>query len=110
MKADKHRLNGRICCAGGPGGYLCADCQFAVAPSRQLGDLAVSGLTVIELWLRGQLTTLGLPAELQTVLMLALAALLVVAVIRVLGGLLRVAVLLVLLLVAVRALLPVLPH
>ena len=75
----------------------------------QLGDLAVAGLRAIELWLRGQLTTLGVPAELQTVLMLALAALLVVAVIRVFGGLLRLAVLLVLLLVAVRALLPVLP-
>ncbi|WP_146101982.1 hypothetical protein [Rhodopila globiformis] len=76
----------------------------------RLGDAAVSGLTAVELWLRAQLTTLGVPAEWQTVLMLALAALLVVTVVRMFGGLIRAAVLLVLLLIAARVLLPVLPH
>jgi hypothetical protein len=76
----------------------------------QLGELAVSGLKAIELWVRGQLTTLGVPAELQTVLMLALAALLILAVVRMFGGLIRIMVVLVLLLVAARVLLPVLPH
>jgi hypothetical protein len=76
----------------------------------QLGDLAVSGLKAIELWLRDQLTSLGVPPELQTIIMLALAALLVLLVVRAFGGLIRVVVLLVLLLVAVRVLLPVLPH
>jgi hypothetical protein len=76
----------------------------------QLGELAVSGLKAIELWVRGQLTTLGVPAELQTVLMLALAALLILAVVRMFGGLIRIMVVLVLLLVAASVLLPVLPH
>lgn len=76
----------------------------------QFGDLAASGLKAVEVWLRTQLATLGVPPALQTVIMLVLAALLVVGVVRMLGGLIRVVVLLVLLLVAVRVLLPVLPH
>jgi hypothetical protein len=76
----------------------------------QLGELVVSGLKAIELWVRTQLTTVGVPAELQTVIMLALAALLILGVVRVFGGLIRIVVVLVLLLVAARVLLPVLPH
>jgi hypothetical protein len=76
----------------------------------QLGDLIVAGLKSIELWLRGQLAALGVPVELQTLIMLALAALLIMGVVRLFGGLIRIVVVLVLLLVAARVLLPVLPH
>jgi hypothetical protein len=76
----------------------------------QLGDVVVARLQAIEAWLHAQLTTLGVPAELQTVITLALAALLILAVVRLFGGLIRIIVVVVLLLVAVRLLLPVLPH
>jgi len=76
----------------------------------RLGDLIVTGLKEGEVWLRGQLAALGVPSELQTVIMLALAALLVLGVVRMFGGLIRLLVVLILLLVAARVLLPVLPH
>jgi len=76
----------------------------------RLGDLIVTGLKAGEVWLRGQLVALGVPAELQIVIMLALAALLILGVVRMFGGLIRILVVLILLLVAARVLLPVLPR
>jgi len=72
----------------------------------RLGDLIVTGLKAGEVWLRGQLVALGVPAELQIVIMLALAALLILGVVRMFGGLIRILVVLILLLVAARVLLP----
>jgi len=63
-----------------------------------IGDLLVAALVAVELWLRGQLATFGLPPAVQTVIMLALAALLIVGSLRLFGGLIRL------------ILLPVLPH
>jgi hypothetical protein len=75
-----------------------------------IGDLLVAALVAVELWLRGQLATFGLPPAVQTVIMLALAALLIVGSLRLFGGLIRLIVLLVLVLIAIHILLPVLPH
>ena len=76
----------------------------------QLGNLILAGIVAIEVWLRAQLTLLGLPQPIQTVLMIALALLLIVAALRVFGGLIRVGVVLVLILVVIHVLLPVMQH
>ena len=76
----------------------------------QLGNLILAGIVAIEVWLRAQLTLLGLPQSIQTVLMIALALLLIVAALRVFGGLIRVGVVLVLILVVIHVLLPVMQH
>ncbi len=73
----------------------------------QAGNLIVAGIIAIELWLRGQLAALGLPPAIQTVLLIALAALLIVAALRLFGGLIRVAVILVVILIAIHVLMPV---
>ena len=76
----------------------------------QVGGMIMAGLIAIELWLRGQLAQFGLQPQVQTVIMLAFAALLIVASLRLFGGLIRAVVILVLLLVAIHIVLPVLPH
>jgi hypothetical protein len=73
----------------------------------QFGDLILAGIVAAEQWLRGQLTVLGVPASIQMVLLVALAVVLVLAALRLFGGLIRVAVVLVLLLIVIHALLPV---
>ncbi len=75
-----------------------------------IGKLIINGLVAVELWVREQLATLGLPPAVQTVIMLAFAALLIVGALRLFGGLIRAVVLLVLILIAIHILLPVLPH
>ncbi len=76
----------------------------------KIGDLLVAALVAVELWVRAQLATFGLPPAVQTVIMLALAAVLIVGSLRLFGGLIRAIVLLVLILIAIHILLPVLPH
>ncbi|WP_428487623.1 hypothetical protein [Rhodopila sp.] len=76
----------------------------------QLGELVLAGILAIELWLRAQLSQLGVSPPIQTVLLIALAVLLIVAALRLFGGLIRVAVILILLLVVIHVLLPVLQH
>ena len=75
----------------------------------QLGQLLMSAILALEVWIRGELSQAGLPPAVQTVLMLAVAALLIVGSLRLFGGLIRVAVVLLLLLVAIHIVLPVLP-
>jgi hypothetical protein len=75
-----------------------------------LGNLIVGGIITIELWLRAQLDHFGLPANVQTVILVALAALLIIGSLRLFGGLIRVAVILVLILIAVHIMLPALQH
>lgn len=75
----------------------------------ELGHLIVSGLVALELWLRSQLATAGLPPAIQTVLLVAFAVLLIVAALRLFGGLFRVAVILVLILIAIHIIMPALP-
>ncbi len=76
----------------------------------EIGSLILAGILAIELWLRAQLTLLGVPPAIQTVLLVALAAVLILAALRLFGGLIRVAVVLILLLVVIHVLLPVLQH
>ncbi len=73
-----------------------------------LGDLIVSGILAIEALMRGQLATLGLAPPVQTAILVALAVLLILAALRLFGGLVRIAVVLVLALIAVHILMPVL--
>lgn len=72
----------------------------------RIGDLIVSGIITIELWLRGQLDQFGLPPMIQTAILAVLAILLVVGSLRLFGGLIRIAVILVLMLIAIHILLP----
>lgn len=76
----------------------------------ELGNLIIGGIVTLEVWLRGQLGQFGMSAQVQTVIMLALAALLVVGALRIFGGLIRVAIVLVLILIAIHIVLPVMPH
>ncbi|HEY0184029.1 MAG TPA: hypothetical protein VGC09_14570 [Rhodopila sp.] len=75
-----------------------------------LGNIIVAALISVELWLRAQLGQLGLPPAVQTVILIAVAVLLVIGALRLFGGLIRVAVVLVLILIAIHVLLPVLQH
>jgi hypothetical protein len=76
----------------------------------ELGNLILAGLVAFERWVRAQLETFGLTPEIQTVIMLALAVLLILGSLRLFGGLIRIVMLLVLVLVAIHIVLPVLPH
>jgi hypothetical protein len=76
----------------------------------RLGDLIVAGIVTVELWLRDQLTQFGVPQNIQTVILLALAAVLIIGSLRLFGGLIRVAVVLVLILVAIHVVMPLVQH
>lgn len=73
----------------------------------QFGLVVAAALTELELWIRGQLQQLGLPHGVQTVLLLAVAAILVLSALRLFGGVIRIAVVLILLLVAIHIVMPV---
>lgn len=76
----------------------------------RLGDVIVGGIVTLELWMRGQLSQFGLTPQVQTVIMVALAAVLILGSLRLFGGLIRVAVVLVLILIALHIVMPVLQH
>jgi hypothetical protein len=76
----------------------------------QLGDLIVGWIVLLEMWLRDQLTHFGVAPQIQTLILLVLAVVLIVGALRLFGGLIRVAVVLVLLLIAIHILMPVLQH
>ena len=71
------------------------------------GLAVASILTGVELWLRGVLQQFGVPHTLQTVLLLAVAALLVLGSLRLFGGIIRIAVILILVLIAIHIVMPV---
>ncbi|WP_428491369.1 hypothetical protein [Rhodopila sp.] len=75
-----------------------------------LGNIVVAALVTVEVWLRAQLTQLGLPPPIQTAILVAVAVLLIIGALRLFGGLIRVAVVLVLILIAIHIALPVLQH
>jgi hypothetical protein len=75
-----------------------------------LGNLIVAGITAVELWLRGLLTQAGVPADIQTVILLAVAVVLIVGSLRLFGGLIRVAIVLVLILIAIHIVMPLVQH
>jgi hypothetical protein len=76
----------------------------------RLGDVIVGGIVTLELWMRGQLSQFGLTPQVQTVIIIALAAVLILGSLRLFGGLIRVAVVLVLILIALHIVMPVLQH
>ncbi len=77
---------------------------------KQFGLAVAAILTSLELWLRGQLQHLGVAPVIQTVVLLAVAAILVLGALRLFGGLIRIAIVLILLLVAIHIVLPVIPN
>jgi hypothetical protein len=76
----------------------------------RLGDIIVTGIIAIEFWLRSQLGLLGVPAPFQTIILIALAVVLIVLALRLFGGLIRIAIILILALIAIHILMPVLHH
>jgi len=75
-----------------------------------LGNMIVGGIVTIEVWLRGQLALFGLSRNLQTAILILVAALLIVASLRIFGGLIRVALVLVLILIGIHILSPIIWH
>jgi hypothetical protein len=73
-----------------------------------LGNIVLAGIVAIELWVRGQLAQLGVPKTLQTVILVTVAILLIIASLRIFGGLIRVALVLVLVLIGLHILAPLL--
>ena len=73
----------------------------------QLGVALAAILTGLELWLRGELRHFGVPHSVQTLILLVLAALLILGSWRLLGGLIRIAVVLILLLIAIHIVMPI---
>ena len=73
----------------------------------RLGDVIVGVILAIELWLSDKLGAMGIPPLLQTVVLVGFAAMLVLAALRLFGGLIRIAVILVLALIALHVLMPV---
>lgn len=71
-----------------------------------LVDIIIAAIVAVELWLRGQLTQLGVPHNTQTVILLAFAAFLIIGSLRLFAGLIRVAVLLVLILIVIGIVMP----
>ncbi len=74
---------------------------------KQFGLAVAALLTALELWLRSELQQFDVPRPLQTVILLAVAAILVLGALRLFGGLIRIAVVLILLLVAIHIIMPV---
>ncbi|MDR3529095.1 MAG: hypothetical protein P4L90_00860 [Rhodopila sp.] len=75
-----------------------------------VGNVIVATVAAVELWLRAQLTDLNVPPDIQTPLLLALTALLILVSLRLLGGLIKVVVILVLILIAIHIAQPAFLH
>jgi hypothetical protein len=73
----------------------------------QFGVAVAAILTELELWLRGELQQLGVPHTVQTLILLVVAALLFLGALRLFGGLIRVAVVLIVVLIAIHIVMPV---
>ena len=76
----------------------------------RLGDIIVGGIVTLELWMRDQLSQFGLTPQVQTVVMLAIAVVLILGSLKLFGGLIRVAVVLVLIVIGLHIVMPVLQH
>ncbi len=73
----------------------------------QFGVIVGARIRAFELWLRTQLDIYGVPAQVQSVILLVVAILLIFAVLRLLGGLMRIALVLILLVITAFILLPI---
>ena len=74
---------------------------------RSLVDVILSGLAAIEVWLRDQLAGLGVAPPIQTIILIAVAVVLIAVTLRLFGGVLRAVVVIFLVLLALHALIPV---
>jgi Flp pilus assembly protein TadB len=77
---------------------------------RQFSAMAAAFLTQLEELLRSQLQQFGVPQAVQTLIFVAIAAILILWSLRLFGGLFRIAALLVLLLIAAHIVLPTVPY
>jgi hypothetical protein len=77
---------------------------------KQLAVALASILTELEVLLRNELQHLGVPPNLQTVILIAVAVLLILGALRLFGGVIRIAIVLILLLVAIHIVLPVMQN
>jgi hypothetical protein len=74
----------------------------------QIGIALAALLTGLELWLRQELQRLGVPHAAQTVILIVVTALLILGSLRLFGGLLRFAAVLILVLIVLDLVVPVL--
>ena len=72
----------------------------------QIMDRIIVGIIAIEMWSREQLGQFGLPPNLQTATLVGLAVVLIIASLKLFGGLIRVAAILILVLIALHVLMP----
>jgi hypothetical protein len=70
--------------------------------------LILAAIGGVEVWIRSQLSLAGVNPQLQTVILIALAVLLIVGAFRLFGGLLRIIIVIFLLLIAIKMLVPAL--
>jgi hypothetical protein len=73
----------------------------------EFGVAVAAVLTGFELWLREALRNLGVQPQFQTLILVLVAVVLVIGSLRLFGGLIRVAAVLILLLIAIHIVLPV---
>lgn len=76
----------------------------------EFGNLVTAALIALEIWLRVQLTQFGVSPPIQTGILLAVAVVLILGAFRMFGGLIRVAVVVILLLIGMHILLPAIQH
>jgi hypothetical protein len=69
-------------------------------------DLILTGLGALETWLRIQLTALGVSGEIQPIILIVVAVLFLVIALRVMGGIIRLVVLVFLVLLILHILMP----
>jgi hypothetical protein len=74
---------------------------------RELVDLVLSGLAAIEVWVRHELAGLGVAPPIQTIILIAIAVVLIAVTLRLFGGVLRAVVAIFLVLLALHVLIPV---
>lgn len=73
----------------------------------QFGVAIAAILTAVEVWLREQLQHLGVPHTVQTLILVLVAAILVLGSLRLFAGLIRIAAVLILVLIAIHIVAPV---
>jgi hypothetical protein len=76
----------------------------------QFSDTVIDGFVTLEWWMRGQLSQLGLTPQAQTVAMLAIVAVLILGACKLFAALIRLAVVVLLILLALHIALPALRH
>jgi hypothetical protein len=76
----------------------------------RIGESFVAGLEAVEIALRDQLTIMGVSPPVQTVLLVLAAVALILITVRLFGGLIRFAIVVVLILLALNLLLPAFLH